>query len=175
MAHLWIKGNSEWEAQKLDGAGAALSSKTADAVGAPNSGATRTKQVRIVCADAGGVRAWALIAPPDAQIRVNGRVPVAGICVLADRDEIRTGDGEHYFFSTESLVALEPFPPQGRAVFCGRCRQPIEEGSPAVRCPGCGVWYNQSDSLPCWLYADKCSICGHPTALDTGFTWVPEA
>jgi hypothetical protein len=175
MAHLWIKQNSEWQAQKLDGAPAALFSAAGVVAGVPDPGAARTTRVRIVCAVADGARAWALIAPPDAHIRVNGRAPLAGICVLADRDEIRTGDGEQYFFSPESLAAVEPFPPQGRAVFCGRCRQPIEEGSPAVRCPGCGVWYNQSDALPCWLYADRCSICSHPTALDTGFTWVPEA
>jgi hypothetical protein len=105
----------------------------------------------------------------------------AGLCVLGDRDEIRMG-GELRYFSTETLASVEAFPGAERAVFCGRCRQKIEAGTPAVCCPGCGIWYHQDESanlaeserLPCWTYSEKCAFCGHPTALDTVFAWTPE-
>lgn len=94
--------------------------------------------------------------------------------MLCDRDEIRVGTGVQYFFSSEDLASIEEFPAQERTTHCGRCRQPIKAGSPAVRCPQCNVWYNQSAELPCWTYSDKCAYCGHPTSLEAGFSWVPE-
>ena len=172
MAHLWLKRKNEWEPQKLDGPSTDLAGVFPSRTSKLDSDA-RGEQILFTCG--GGSHAWALVVPPDSHIRVNGRAPLAGICVLNNRDEIRTGEGVQCFFSTESLATVEPFPPQERQVYCGRCRQPIEAGSPAVRCPGCGVWYNQSAELPCWTYAAKCTLCGQTTALDAGFTWVPEA
>jgi LSD1 subclass zinc finger protein len=109
-------------------------------------------------------------------MRVNGCEVLAGLRVLADRDEIRTDDGIQCFFSTETLAVIEAFPGADREVFCGRCRQPIKTGASAVRCPGCQIWYHQDDSesLPCWTYTDKCNFCPNPTALDSGFMWIPE-
>lgn len=173
MAHLWVQGAGGWEAQKL---GAALFALSAGAASQAADIAARSPRVAtyLVGADAGGSHIWALLTPRSSRARVNGREVLAGLCVLADRDEIRTADGGRYFYSTETLAAVEAFPPSGRAAFCGRCRQQIEAGSPAVCCPGCGVWYNQSAELPCWTYSEKCSFCGHPTPLDAGFTWIPE-
>jgi hypothetical protein len=129
---------------------------------------------RLIQADTDGLRVWALVASMDSKVRVNGCAVSAGLRVLADRDEIQTGEAPRFFFSNESPAAVVEFPVSDRAVFCGRCRQQMEVGSPAVCCPGCGVWYNQSADLPCWTYAEKCNFCGAPTALDSGFAWSPE-
>jgi len=179
MAHLWTQSASGWGVRKLCAALCALSESSprphafARHPGDEQPGATGETATWLIGAAAGGSRVWALVASANCGVRVNGRAVLAGLCVLADRDEIRTS-GAHYYFSTETLAAVEEFPTPERPVFCGRCRQQIEVGSPAVCCPGCGVWYNQSADLPCWTYADKCTFCGHSTALDAGFSWTPE-
>ena len=132
------------------------------------------KAAWLISADAGGSPIWALVASQKSGVRVNGRVPPAGLCVLAERDEIRIEGGPRYFFSRELLATVEEFPGSERAVFCGRCRQPIEVGTPSVCCPNCGIWFHQTAGLPCWTYAETCSFCGKPTALEAGFSWVPE-
>ena len=173
MAHLWNHGEDGWGAQKLGDAEfdlAALASRQAPKF-KPDSAPGEI--ARLIQVDAAGSKAWALIASLDSDVRVNGRAVPAGLCVLADHDEIRVG-GEVQYFSTETLATVELFAASDRPVFCGRCRQQIESGTPAVSCPGCGVWYNQSADLPCWTYSDKCTFCGYPTALDSGFAWTPE-
>lgn len=169
MAHLWIQSASGWNALGLNGAGFDLASLPMKGrLGAPAGLAGK-----IVQAGGGGAKVWALVAARDVDVRVNCREVLGGLCVLADRDEIRAG-GEVCYFSAETLPAAEAFPGLDRLVFCGRCRQQINALSLAVCCPGCGIWYNQSPDLPCWTYSDKCAFCGHPTALDSGFTWTPE-
>jgi hypothetical protein len=116
---------------------------------------------------------WALIAGPETAARVNANLAVAGIAVLSDRDEIQVGGRPAIYFSTERLARVEEFREEGN-VCCGRCRQPIRKGDPAVRCPGCGIWYNQSAQFPCWTYAERCAFCSQFTALDAGFNWSPE-
>ena len=81
--------------------------------------------------------------------------------VLRDRDEILLpgiprNDGEQadvadaepqrLFFSTERLAVVEPFPGGAKAVFCSRCKQVIDSGHRAVRCPSgrCGLWHHES-------------------------------
>jgi hypothetical protein len=173
MAHLWKKGTSGWAAEKLDVAQFDLAATPAPQAGDAQPGTTSDKVARLIRADADGSRVWALVASRNSDIRVNGRAVLAGLRVLADRDEIRNG-GIQYFFSSETLATIEELPSSERPVFCGRCRQQIAAGSPAVCCPGCGVWYNQSTDLPCFTYADKCTFCGHPTTLDSAFSWAPE-
>lgn len=173
MAHFWTQAANGWEAKKLDLGQYDLAAIRGPQAGDATSGTASAKVARLIRVDTGGTRVWALASSRDTDIRVNGRAVLAGLCVLADRDEIRMG-GTQYYFSTETLAAVEEFPSLERPVFCGRCRQPIKAGSPAVRCPGCGVLYNQSAELPCWTYSEKCTFCGHPTALDAGFTWTPE-
>ncbi len=171
MAHLWKKGTSGWAAEKLDVAQFDLAATPAPQAGDAQPGTTSEKVARLIRADADGSRVWALVASRNSDVRVNGRTVLGGLCLLADRDEIRTDGGVQYSFSTETVAE---FPSSDRPVFCGRCRQQIDVGSPAVCCPGCGVWYNQSTDLPCFTYANKCTFCGHPTALDAGFSWIPE-
>jgi hypothetical protein len=173
MAHLWIQSTSGWGAQKLDAAQFDLAAIQAPQAGDARLGTASAAVTQLIRSDASGSQVWAVVASRDSDIRVNGRAVLAGLCVLADRDEIRT-NGKKYFYSTEALATVQAFPGADRPVFCGRCRQQIGGGAPAVCCPGCGIWYNESIDFPCWTYADKCTFCGHPTPLDSGFSWTPE-
>ncbi len=176
MAHLWMYREEQWQAEQLGESVFELTRMASGLEGplATDSKRHASKAALMVRTGAGGTQAWVLIASDDAGVRVNSEAPVAGLRVLADRDRIRTPDGRRLFFSTEALAQVEPFPGAERAVYCGRCRQQIETGAPAVRCPRCGVWYNQGGDLPCWTYAEKCVFCGRATALDTGYQWTPE-
>ncbi len=163
MAHLWIREASEgavgqpapdeWSLMPLD----------ADAVAIHSAALLRrpTSEPEI----------WILVGPP--VVRVNGNPLDAGIRVLRDRDELRTG-GTRTFFSTESLPVMVPFTGGERSTFCPRCKLEVAAGSPAVACPQCRVWHHQSDELPCWTYAERCTMCDQPTALGAGFRWTPE-
>jgi hypothetical protein len=177
VAHLWFRGSEGedvWSAMPLNG-------RAVDVAAVPPRALTEALRldeepaVVMVRAESGGASAWVLMLAGDADVRVNGFAPVAGMRVLQDRDEIRIGGAQPLFFSAETLAHIEEFPGAERAVFCGRCRQPMKKGEPAVRCPGCGIWYHQTESLPCWTYAETCGFCPHPTALDAGFGWIPEA
>jgi hypothetical protein len=178
MAHLWVQSEGSWQAQRLGaaqgGSGDSLLRVRGDGLGGMREDAPSMTGPRLIWSDAGGSRAWALVTPWGSDVRVNGRAVVAGLRVLDDRDEIRTDDGARCYFSAEMPATVEEFPAPERPVFCGRCRQQIDVGMPAVRCPSCGVWYNQSAELPCWTYSDKCTFCGQATALDAGFAWAPE-
>jgi hypothetical protein len=163
MAHLWIEHEGEWNARGLDGAEFVLAAE-------PSSRAPRLIQT-----GTDGATAWALVAAPDSNIRVNGRTAHAGLQVLDDRDEIRAG-ASRFFFSAESLAVVVPFPGAARAVYCGRCRLPIDAGAPAVCCPGDKIWYHQGgpENRLCWTYAPTCNYCPTQTALDAGLKWRPE-
>jgi hypothetical protein len=158
MAHLWMADRSAsggWMPQTLDANVVVL--------------AGSARVLRHASADA---IEWVLVGPPS--LRVNGQPLDAGIRLLRDRDELRTG-AVRTFFSTESLAVVEAFPGDQRPTFCPRCKLAIEPGTPAVRCPQCRVWHHQSDDMPCWLYAERCTLCDQPTTLDAGFHWSPEA
>jgi hypothetical protein len=176
MSVIWSKiTTGGWGAQRLDGALYDLTSdsvRRADEAPAAGEGAAR-----LMRASAAGSPVWALIAPADSGVRVNGSAVAAGLAVLSDRDEIRMGGGARYF-STESLAEVAPFHGSGRTVYCGRCRQPVLPNTPSVICPGCQIVYHQyqndSESLLCWTYSEKCNFCTTQTALDAGFKWAPE-
>lgn len=130
---------------------------------------------RLIAFHCGAAERWAVVAATHASLRINGiLLDAIGLRVLAHKDELTLAGAKSLFFSTETLAAVVSFPEVGRAVYCGRCRQEIKPGSPAVKCPGCGVWHDQSDELGCWLFADQCSCCPQRTALDAGLAWVPE-
>ncbi len=173
MAHLWTREAGGWAAQKLAGTEIDLGALAAWQAPKAHQATSARMIARLVRTDLGGSSLWAIITSGVGDVRVNGRSVPAGLCALTDRDEIRMGAGVQYF-STEALAAAVEFPVSDQAVFCGRCRQKIETGSLAVCCPGCGIWYNQSADLPCWIYSSKCAFCGQRTALDSGFAWAPE-
>jgi len=113
-------------------------------------------------------------------VYVNGSPLVAGIRLLRDRDEIRMGNVQRLFFSTERLACTEPFPGSEKPVVCPRCKQEIKKAQPSVRCPNpkCGAWHHESaeEELPCWTYAAQCGnvTCDQQTQLGSGYRWTPE-
>jgi hypothetical protein len=121
---------------------------------------------------------WMLLAPPEAGVHVNGLPLELGLRVLRDKDEIRLGERQRFFFSAEQVVQVVPFPGADQEVCCARCLDPIAPGATAVQCPNpaCGAWHHQmpEKNLPCWSYTPTCALCDQPTALDAGFRWTPE-
>lgn len=116
---------------------------------------------------------WYILSPSDASVRVNGEKLFLGSRLVKHRDEIVV-DGHRFFFSTERLAVVENLPALAHVVHCARCKQPVEQGSPAVSCPGCGAWHHQSDALACWCYDAKCALCNSVTELGGGFRWTPD-
>ena len=122
-----------------------------------------------------------LLSDSSSGVQVNATPIQLGIRVLSHRDEIFLTGGasdfpSRFYFSTERLAHVEPFPGTDGSAICGRCKQPIERGDLAVRCPSanCGIWHHQTEHLGCWTYSDHCALCPTPTALDSGFRWTPE-
>jgi hypothetical protein len=116
---------------------------------------------------------WVLLCPAESGARVNGESVPLGLVVLSDRDELRLPGRPPRFFSTETLARVEPFPETLRGGYCPRCKQTIDCGSAAVRCPSCGLWHHASGDLPCWTYAPTCAACAQDTDPDAGFRWTP--
>lgn len=172
MPHLFRESSGSWDVRRLDG-DPGLAADLLSPGGETGAGAGRS--ARLIQADAGGARAWALIVPAGSGARVNGGAVAAGLRVLADRDEICAG-GSRYFFSAESIPEVVPFPESVRPVFCGRCRLLIPVGNPTVCCPNCGIWHHQGgpENRLCWTYAPACSCCNSETALDAELKWYPE-
>jgi len=117
---------------------------------------------------------WALVPGAGSRLHVNG-VPLGGLGlrVLEHKDEISLPGIGLAFFSTEEPAVVVPFPDAGRTVFCGRCLDPIDPGTPAVLCPHCRVWHHQLDERECFTY-DVCSGCRRPTSLGQELQWTPE-
>ena len=174
MAHLWMKDQSEqWAVVPLDGKAYRLignSIETLRAADEERSIVSAPLLLRPGEPDQGG---WALIATAESEVFVNGLPLIVGLRLLDDTDQIRVGDC-NYFYSTETLACIEPMPAASQRLFCVRCKQGIEEGSPAVKCPQCGLWCHQSDQLPCWSYSETCAMCSQPTRLDADYRWTPE-
>lgn len=171
MAHFWVRYDGEWAIAALDGDALVLGSWNGSSQEKSSADEPRVQRV-----DSGAGSGWVLLAGPDCDVSVNGLPLLAGIRLLADRDEIRVAGASPVYFSAEALARIEPLPDTGREVICPRCRQPIEKGTPAVRCPSssCGVWHHESERFPCWTYAATCSLCPQPTDLEAGFQWTPE-
>ncbi len=137
--------------------------------------------VRLVGFGTGAERGAALLMPPGATARVNGRPVLGGLCLLEHRDEVILGRSR-FFFSSESAPVVAVFRREdgARSPTCPLCRGPVRDGDRAVRCPGCGRWFHQADAAegrpakPCWTYAPTCRFCNHPTALAGAAGWRPE-
>jgi hypothetical protein len=173
MAHLWLRSDADgWSAMLLAGHAMDISVHPPRILA---EGFRLGEDTRAAVIRGEDPTVWVMLVAAGTAVRVNGFAPVAGVRVLQDRDEIRTTPAGVLFFSTETLACVKEFPGSERAVFCGRCRQAMEKGQMAVRCPRCGIWYHQTDNLPCWAYAPSCGFCPQPTSLDGGFSWIPEA
>jgi hypothetical protein len=175
VAHLWFRGEDYiWSAMPLDGHAVDVSVCPPRAL-AEDFKLSEAALAAVIRAGAGDSPVWVLLVAGNGDVRVNGFAPVAGVRVLQDRDEIRVGASEPLFFSAETLAHVEEFPGAERTIFCGRCRQPMGKGEPAVRCPRCGIWYHQNENLPCWAYSPTCGFCPQTTPLDAALSWTPEA
>lgn len=173
MAHLWHEHEGQWTAMSIEAVdqvgfdGSRWHPTDAAVTDAPLVAAL------VRAAGSGPEASWVLVAAPGAApgLQVNGQALALGLRVLRDRDEL-SADGASWFFSTETLPRIEPFPgPDGAA--CPRCKIAIDPGQSVVRCVGCRVVYHQSEERPCWLYGETCALCGRPTALDRGYAWTP--
>ena len=93
----------------------------------------RGPAARVVAFGAGSALRWVVIAGPAAAVRVNG-IPLdpIGVRVLAHKDELSLPGGGSAYFSAENLAEVVQFPVIDRPVLCGRCRQAISSGAPAV-------------------------------------------
>lgn len=172
MPHLWINKNDEvgWQTLTLGLGSTALDPATLG-LRLPGIPPTVPLLQRIVRRD--HPEQWALFAPPD-RIRINGRLELLGLRLLHDRDRLEVRGLPPFYFSTESLAAVEKFPGSEKTVFCPRCRDAIHAGADAVRCPGCGMWHHQMAGRNCFTYAETCALCSQRSALDGRYRWTPE-
>ncbi len=182
MAHVWVQDAEGWGVVPLtEGDAVAL---TQDDTAAVRQMDAPTPQEAIITHPRAPERGrWVLLAAADARVRVNGRRLLLGVHVLRDKDEIRVGGSGPRFFSTEQLARVGRFQAGGSPTMCPRCCQEIVDGSPVVRCPGCGMIHHQIEGeLPCWTGYDDdgfgtCARCDHPVSLDdqAAYRWTPEA
>ncbi|MSU57211.1 MAG: hypothetical protein EXS35_03350 [Pedosphaera sp.] len=175
MASLWQIDGTKWVRQPLSGSHAVLGAHPEMPVRTLAALAAADGPAVLGCYARGELPPlWALLGAAEAHVWVNGQPLAGGLRVLRDRDEILIAGRTRFYFSTEELAKVEPFTAGEHPVFCARCRQPIQSGTPAVRCPGCGHWCEQSEAKPCWTYGPTCPLCDQPTAFDTGLRWTPE-
>jgi hypothetical protein len=124
--------------------------------------------------DSYGKQRWAMIVfdKGNRVLHLNGMTPFS-LHVLQDRDELSAA-GQKLYFSSEQVVQIEKFElAKGQQPLnCPRCKDVIEAGTPAVKCPACGLWFHESEELglTCWSYDAKC-LCGHSTKGGEG--WKP--
>jgi hypothetical protein len=121
-----------------------------------------------------GRESWTLLSGRGRTVSINGFPLPGGIRVLDDRDEIRIDEAGTLFFSTEVQARIELFPGGDGPVHCARCKNGIEPGTPAARCPRCDIWHHESEDTPCWRYSVSCAMCDQPTDLEAGFRFTPE-
>jgi len=175
MAYIWQYNGTAWARQSLSGKYCALHPdcdtpvQPSEALPANGAAATLAQYESLE-----HTPHWILFARETTGLRVNGQELFIGIAVLRDRDEILLSGRTRLYFSTEEQAKIEPFPGGENQVFCARCRQVIQPGTPAVRCPSCGHWCEQSESKPCWTYGPLCPLCDQPTAFNAGLRWTPE-
>ena len=175
MAHLWVTTETnQWAVLPLDQDAFALLAKPPQPVCRPLGEGVAWSSVLLVRAGPASSAAWVLIARGGLGVSINGLPLTTGIRVVSDRDEIRIAGERSFYFSTESLARVEEFSSTDQTLFCPRCKQEIESGSAAVKCPSCGVWHHQTDQLNCWSYSEVCALCTQATDLDAGFQWTPE-
>ena len=163
MAHIWVTDDTAaWKP-------AGLSDEPLE-LGAGGAGGVCVCRAHT----ASPVETWVLVSSGHRGVRVNGRLLQTGIRELADRDEIKVGSEHPVFFSTEELARVEIFKAGNREIKCPRCKKPIQNGAPVVRCPVCKLAYHHSTekSRDCWGYSPTCG-CGHSTSMSAGYRWTP--
>lgn len=174
MAYLWSWTDSGWWPQALTGRLAALAPGAAPASLAEAAELPHGSVALLHAALDGTTSTWLLVDPAGARVRINGRLLATAVRALADHDEILLPGGRPFFFTTERRPERSTFPGSGRPSFCPRCRQAMEAGTPAVACPGCGMWHHETHEHNCWTYGESCAMCAQSTSFDSDFCWTPE-
>jgi len=175
MAHLWVRTEAEqWAVLPLEHDAFTLTANPPRPVDPSFREGDALSSVLLVRARGHEAVTWVLVSGAGSRVSVNGSVIETGMRVVADRDEIRIAGGERLYFSTETLASVEQFAGGDQTLFCPRCKQEIENGTKAVKCPGCGVWHHQTEELNCWTYSEVCALCAHATDLEAGFRWTPD-
>jgi hypothetical protein len=173
MAVLWIEQDVGWTAMTLANPAYVLGDGSLKPLADGPDNVTRLLRQDT------GENTWVLLTGTAPRILVNGLPLLLGIRCVQDRDEITIVGGsfgrQRMYFSTQHAATVEPFPAGNTAARCPRCKQPIEAGTLAVRCPRCGVWHHASLELPCWTYADRCTLCEQATELNGSYAWTPES
>ena len=154
-AHLWVRetsdGPGDWTATPLAG--------------------DRTRIAPLLDVQRAGSGVWVAVGPP--AVHVNGGALDLGIHVLRDRDELRHGNAR-VFFSTESLPEVASFPGAEQPAFCPRCKLEILAAIGSGALPAVRRVAAPHGRAAVWTYADHCTLCDQPSALDGGFRWAPE-
>ncbi|HLF84581.1 MAG TPA: hypothetical protein VI837_10435 [Blastocatellia bacterium] len=175
MAHLWVTTEAnQWAVLPLEDEAFMLTTNPPKPVRRPLDQGEVLSNVLLARTRGADAVTWVLIAGAGSGVSVNGLPLATGMRVVSDRDEIRIPGVSKLYFSTESLARVEEFSGSDQTLFCPRCKQEIEKGAAAVKCPACAVWHHQTEDLSCWTYAEVCALCAHATDLNAGFQWTPE-
>ncbi len=173
MAHLWLSVEDQRAVFPLTGEAFSLSTHPPRRICAPSS-KDALNGVSLLRVENPDGAMWVIVAGADRTVHVNEFPLALGIRVLSDRDRIWVSNVGTFFFSTETLAAVEPFPGAEQKIFCPRCKLEIEKGRAAVKCPQCSRWHHQHTEMECWIYTKHCALCPQPTDLDTGYRWTPD-
>jgi hypothetical protein len=175
MAHLWVSTEAnQWAVLPLGDDAFTLTTSPPQPVHLPTLDGEVLSRVVLMRTGGADPLTWVLIAGAGSGVSVNGLALGTGMRVVSDRDEIRIPGVSNLYFSSEGLARVEPFCGSAQTMFCPRCKQEIESGATAVKCPACGVWHHQTEELNCWTYSEVCALCAHATDLNAGFLWTPE-
>jgi hypothetical protein len=181
MSGLWIRDRSGWALASLcEDLTYELSIHSSAPVRIAKRKQVKTDSAILLPWRDGNQQKWIVMGGCKAAgIFINGSaLSCSGIQVLKDRDEILLNGGTRIFYSAARSAAVEPFPGAENTVSCVRCRNPIDTGAEAIRCPNakCGAWYHASDTSPCWTYSTTCAICKQPTEKGAagGASFTPE-
>ena len=175
MAHLWVKNDAgRWAVLPLEGDAFVLSTNPPSPLSEISCAREALSRVVLLCRKRAEELTWILVSGQKSEARINGSRLTLGVQTITDRDEIRVEGIGTFYFSTESLAKIEPFPGSAESLYCPRCKQAVLSGNAAVKCPQCRTWYHQEDDLPCWSYAETCSLCPQVTDFNAGFRWTPE-
>ncbi|MEW6207429.1 MAG: hypothetical protein AB1631_03625 [Acidobacteriota bacterium] len=173
MAHLWLSVEDQIAVFPLDGEAFSLSTHPPRRIAAPVC-KDALQGIALLKVENPNGALWIVVAGADQTVHINEFPLSLGIRALSDKDRIWVSGVGSFFFSTESLAAVERFPGAEQKIFCPRCKLEIEEGQSAVKCPQCSRWHHQTDEMKCWTYTKHCALCPQMTSLDAGYRWMPE-
>ena len=177
MARLWYQeSEGAWTSTLLEQDAYAIGETPPRPVSlSPTTAQLPTEGVLIVRRDRRDDAPWVLFTGALHQVRIGGFRVIGGLRALRDRDAIQVDGNPTVFVTFKEPATVVPYPTGATPVRCPRCTKMIEPDDPAVRCPGCEIWYHQIDEKrPCWTYGPTCRECDESTRLGDQESWSPE-